>query len=253
MTRSRKKFARNHQSAWLYGEHAVRAMLETPADRLQWAAAEVLAVDADAYAENAAAISVVPTPAARIAELVKTDDHQGVAARMPEFPYAHVASLRDAPRVLILDRIQYPMNFGTMLRSAEVFGVRDVLIGTAGQCGVTAAVARMSVGSVFRTRVARADDLAGAVRELRRFGQTVYAATLDRSAPCHEVDLRNRASIIIGRESDGVSTAVQDACDGRVLIPQLGCTQSLNAAASAAILLYESARQRGFEDASTEP
>ena len=241
MARSRKKFARNHQSSWLYGRHAVEAMLA--GDR--WRAEEVLAVDTDSLG-TATGVRVVSETAERITELVKTDDHQGVAARMPPYPYAEAGDLAGAGRVLVLDRVQYPMNFGTMVRSAEVFGVRDVLIGEAGQCGVTASVARMSAGAVFGCRVARCDDLAAGVRTLRQGGLTVWAATLEGGRPCVEVDLSGRAAVVIGRESDGVSPTVLDECDGRVFIPQAGRTQSLNAAASAAILLYESSRQRGF-------
>ena len=241
MSRSRKKFARNHQSSWLYGEHAVRAMLA--GDR--WRAEEVLVSDGPRLEGVAVpdGVRVLRESDARIAELVKTDDHQGLAARMPPYPYAAVADLTRTGGVLILDRVQYPMNFGTMVRSAECFGVRDVLIGTTGQCGVTAAVARMSAGAVFAATIARADDLAAAVRELRAGGVRVFAATLDGAGPCDAVDLTGACGLVIGRESDGVAPAITAACDGSVLIPQTGGTQSLNAAAAAAVLLYERSRQ----------
>lgn len=240
MARSRRKFARNHQSSWLYGRHAVRAMLEGS----HWRAEEVLAAEPETVEPVAGDVPVVPTDPARIAELVKTDDHQGLAARMPPYPYAAASDLCGVERVLILDRVQYPMNFGTMIRSAEVFGVGDVLIGSVGQCEVTASVARMSVGAVFRCRVARCERLADGVRTLREDGIRVLAATLAESTPCHELDLTGRCGIVIGRESDGVSPDVLAECGGRVLIPQAGQTQSLNAAASAAVLLYEMSRQR---------
>lgn len=193
-----------------------------------------------------AGLEVNDVTAERLAELTKTDEHQGLAARMPGYPYEEFAEFlaREPDRVLVLDRIQYPMNFGTMLRSAEVFGVTDVLVARSGQSDVTASVARMSAGAVFHTRICEVDDLAAAVRSLGESGVRVFATTPEQGLPCDEVDLTGRVGLVIGRESDGVSASVLDACDGRVLIPQTGQTQSLNAAASAAIVLYELSRQQ---------
>jgi 23S rRNA (guanosine2251-2'-O)-methyltransferase len=244
LARSSKRFARNHQSAWLYGEHAVLAMLRSG----RWRASELFVDDLSRLRGERPGpdlrVSVVEP--GRIAELVKTDDHQGLAARMPEYPYASVDDLLAGPpsRLLILDRVQYPMNFGTMVRSAEVFGVTDVLIAAEGQCGVTAAVARMSAGSIFHVRVARAESLHEAVPRLRAAGMRVWGTSPEDGVPCDEADLRGPTAVVIGRESDGVDPALLALCDGNLTVPQSGRTQSLNAAASGAVLMYELDRQR---------
>lgn len=247
MSRSRKKrYAKNHQSSWLYGRHAVLAMLAGH----HWRAETLFVVDSsqDSELEIPPDMPVESVSAERLAELTKTQEHQGLAARMPPYPYAKLEDLlADLPeRILILDRIQYPMNFGTMLRSAEVFGVTNVIVADSGQSDVTASVARMSAGAVFGSRIAQVEDLAATVPLLQNAGFTVFATTPEQGKPCHEVDLSGRTAIVIGRESDGVSRDVLAACDDRILIPQEGETQSLNAAASAAIILYEMSRQRGF-------
>lgn len=214
----------------------------------QWRAERLLVSDQsllESHANNHdLPIEIVSTD--RLAELTKTDEHQGMAARMPPYPYRTVDNLLAAePRtILMLDRIQYPMNFGTMLRSAEVFGVHDIVVASSGQSDVTASVARMSAGAVFHSRIAVADDLAAAARTLQGRGYLVLATTPERGQPCDELDLTDRCVLVIGRESDGVSPELIDLSDKRVLIPQDGQTQSLNAAASAAILLYEVSRQR---------
>lgn len=194
--------------------------------------------------DNATEIERVP--ASRIAEFTKTDEHQGMAARMPPYPYATIEELltRDPNQILVLDRIQYPMNFGTMLRSAEVFGVTDVIVPASGQSDVTASVARMSAGAVFHSFIAQVEDLPAALEAVRSTGIRVLATTPERGRPCDEVEMSNKVAVVIGRESDGVSPEVLELCDERVMIPQQGVTQSLNAAASAAIVLYEMSRQR---------
>lgn len=214
--------------------------------------AETVYVDEDeefdeAMLANAAssAIDVERVTSERLAELTKTQEHQGFAARMPAYPYGTLDDvLADRPtHLLILDRIQYPMNFGTILRSAEVFGVTHVVVPATGQSDVTASVARMSAGAVFHAHIAQVDDLADAVRIIRESGWTTIATTPEHGQPCDNVDLAEQVALVIGRESDGVSPEVLAECERRVMIPQLGQTQSLNAAASAAILLYEMSRQ----------
>lgn len=245
MSRSRKRrFSKNHQSSWLYGRHAVYAMLKSST----WVADTVYATEPECLesVQIPSSISVEIVESDRIEELTKTAEHQGLAARMPAFPYLSLDEmLSERPnRLLILDRIQYPMNFGTMLRSAEIFGVRHIVVAESGQSEVTASVARMSAGAVFQSRIARVESLAAAVAEIRGDGISVHAATPERGVACDHADLSGRTAIVIGRESDGVCESVLDQCTGRVLIPQDGETQSLNAAASAAILLYEASRQR---------
>ena len=183
----------------------------------------------------------------RLAELCGSREHQGAAARLPPYPMNTVASLlaRSPQRVVVLDRIQYANNFGTILRSAEVFGFDGCLIADRGQCGVTAAIGRLSAGAVFRVPIAQTGELAAAIGQLREAGIVCWSTSPEAGTRCSETDFGSRAAIVIGAEHDGVQPAIAAACDGTVTIPQIGQTQSLNAASSAAVLMYEIARRSG--------
>lgn len=175
-------------------------------------------------------------------------EHQGLMAKMPPYPYSPLEQIVEGPPgpplILVLDRIQDPHNFGAMIRSAEVFGASGVLIGTGSQCGVTASVVRSSAGAINHVRVARVDDLAGALGEISQRAIRVVAATGDAEPAIVDVDFSLPTAIVIGNEGVGVAPELRAACDDIVRIPQFGRVGSLNAAVAAGILLYEARRQR---------
>ena len=241
----RRRFAGNHQQSWLYGRHAVAAMLAGS----RWRPREFY-VDADlpsgTFALDAADdLRIHRIDAERLAELCGSREHQGAAARMPPYPYLTVEELvASAPRrLLVCDRVQYANNFGTMLRSAEVFGFDACLVPERGQCELTAAIGRMSAGAAFHVPVAQTDDLAAAVAALAAAGIRVFGTDPASGVDCDAADLSEPVAIVIGAEHDGIAPEVAAACGQTLRIPQHGQTQSLNASSSAAVLMYEVARQ----------
>ena len=247
--RKRRRFAGNHQQSWLYGRHAIEAMLA--GDR--WRPAELyVADDAPPLRPEVAAdlavegLAVETVTADRLAELCGSREHQGAAARMPPYPYLGLTDLLAAPprRLIVLDRIQYANNFGTILRSAEAFGFDACLVTDRGQCGVTAAIGRMSAGAVFHVPVCQVESLATAIVTLRADGLPIWSTDPEGGQRCDAADLTGRVGVVIGAEHDGVSPGVTAVCDGTLLIPQQGRTQSLNASSSASVLMYEAMRQQ---------
>lgn len=142
--------------------------------------------------------------------------------------------------VLALDELRDPGNMGTILRTAEAFGVRNVAL--LGRCVDPYApkVVRAAMGSLFRVR-----PVSCTMAEVRAACPgPVLAAVLDGdSRPIGECSLRD-ACVVIGNEAHGVSPEVRAACDGGVHIPICGA-ESLNAAMAAGIFLYEMARAGG--------
>lgn len=140
---------------------------------------------------------------------------------------------------VLTDGVQNPDNLGAVSRTAEALGAAGLIVG--GGCDVYAPKAlRASMGALLRLPVLRTDDPAGTVLSMRRQGFTVYAAALRDDA----VDVRAAkkgagTAVVIGNEGNGVSPAVSDACDASVVIPMPGGAESLNAAAAAAILIWE--------------
>lgn len=179
----------------------------------------------------------------------RAEDHQGLAARMPEFPYANldeVLSRSPAPTAwLVLDRIQDSFNFGAIVRSAVELGIDAVLIGTAGQAGVNSQVVRSSAGAVNYLPIVRATSVPEALPLLRDAGVLAIAASEKAASTVDAVDLIRPVALVIGNEAEGLSPAVLDCCQERVRIPIGNRVGSLNAAVAAGILCYELVRQRG--------
>lgn len=183
-------------------------------------------------------------------KLCKSQEHQGYLAKMPPYPYDDLNPLEqnwpENPMLLVLDGIQDPYNFGAILRSAEVLGANAVLIGTENQVGVTSQVARSSAGAVNYLPIIRHADFAFVLTTWKDRGVKIYGASEKSSLPLFQCDCTEPIALIIGNEGTGIRLELLGMCDQLVTIPQFGHVESLNAAVSAGILLYEVTRQRGI-------
>jgi 23S rRNA (guanosine2251-2'-O)-methyltransferase len=147
---------------------------------------------------------------------------------------------------VLLDEVQDPQNFGAVLRTAEAAGVHGVIVPERRSAGLTAAVAKASAGAIEHVRVARVTNLARSIEWLQEQKLWVYALDPEAGEPYTSLDLRGPVALVLGGEGKGVRSGVLSKCDGRVKIPMLGQVASLNLSAVAAIVLYETVRQRGL-------
>ena len=186
-----------------------------------------------------------------IEDRCRASDHQGLIARMPEFPYHAVeeliATLPATGWCVLLDGIQDPFNFGAILRSAEVLGASAAFVGGDQQCGVSAQVVRSSAGAVLHLPLARGDSLSQIAKSLKTCGFQLCGASEKATLAPNEIDFRQPTCLMIGNEGRGISTELLALCDQSVAIPQSGKVGSLNAAVAAGILCYEIGRQRRSE------
>ena len=148
------------------------------------------------------------------------------------------------PLVLVLDNLQDPGNMGTVFRSAEAAGASGILMSKDCVDVYNPKVIRSTMGAIFRLPFYRAEDLPGAVMELKDGGLRVYAAHLEGRRTYDGEDYRRGCAFLIGNEGNGLRQEVAECADCRIRIPMEGCTESLNAAVVASILLFEAARQR---------
>lgn len=242
----------NHQKSWLHGRNAIVETLEAG----RWlpnelVLSEQLAEETVRPIIDAASVLQVPfeiAPHERLTELCHARDHQGVIARMPPYPYLDVATViersPDPGLFLILDRLQDPFNFGSICRSASVFGVAGVFVAEAGQAEVNSQVARSSAGAINRLRIARDESLAATADRLKSSGVQTVATSPRAELQVDQLDCTIPTAVIIGNEGAGVSDELLERCDKLVAIPQATGFESLNAAVSTGIVLYEIHRQR---------
>ena len=144
-------------------------------------------------------------------------------------------------RILLLEGLQDPGNVGTILRTADAFGM-DAVILLDGCADVYAPkTVRASMGAVFRQTVLRmtGEEAASFCRES---GLPLYGAALSKRArDLREVSVSS-AAVAIGSEGHGLSSELLSLCDGEVIIPMSGAAESLNAGIAAAIVMWEMCR-----------
>ncbi len=147
----------------------------------------------------------------------------------------------DALACLLLEDIQDPGNVGSMLRSAAASGVRHVLLSKGCAFAWSPKVLRAGQGAHFMLNIVEESDLGDFVRGfsgqslalMPRAGQTIY-----------DIDMKPATAFLIGNEGAGLSAQLLHAADQKVAIPMPGQTESINAAAAAAVCLFEMVRQR---------
>ena len=185
-------------------------------------------------------------PDDELERLCGSPDHQGLVAEVDPFPYVDAAELL-APEdalVVALDQVQDPQNLGAICRSAEGAGASGIVLPERGGVEVTPAVCRASAGAVEHLAIARVRNLADFLAAAKRDGAWVYGAEAGAEVPYWKPDYRGRVVIVLGSEGKGLRPRVRAACDQLVGLPLRGRLESLNVAATAAVLLYEIVRQR---------
>ncbi|MBO7357324.1 MAG: 23S rRNA (guanosine(2251)-2'-O)-methyltransferase RlmB [Lachnospiraceae bacterium] len=145
---------------------------------------------------------------------------------------------------LVLETVQDPGNLGTIMRTAEGAGVTGVIMSSDTVDIYNPKTVRSTMGSIFRVPFIYTDDLDKTIRTLKTSGVTCYAAHLKGTKTCYEEDYGKPTAFFIGNEGNGLSEETADLADSYIKIPMGGKLESLNAAVSAAILMYEAKRQR---------
>ena len=194
---------------------------------------------------------VVEADRRKLDAMSRTHAHQGVIALAAVREYATVEAILqaaadrgEAPLLVICDELSDPHNLGAVIRTAECAGAHGVIIPKRRSAGLTAVVAKTSAGAVAHVPVARVPNLPALLDDLKKRGVWVFGTAADGTTPLYNADLKGPAAIVIGSEGEGMTRLAAENCDFLVSIPMRGKLSSLNAAAAAAILLYEAVRQR---------
>lgn len=178
--------------------------------------------------------------------------HQAVALQTGGYPYSdletiiQVAQSRSEPIfVLILDLIQDPQNLGTLLRSAEAFGVHGVILPLARTASVTPAVVNASSGATELLNIAQ-HNLAQAMDRLKEAGGWMIGLedSPEAQTPA-QVNLKGGIGLVVGSEGQGLRRLVRDKCDLLMRLPMQGHIDSLNAAVAGSIALFLARQARG--------
>ena len=174
-----------------------------------------------------------------------TQTPQGIMAIvvMPDYDLSEL--LRgDNTHLLILESIQDPGNLGTMVRTGEGAGVTGIIMNKTTVDLFNPKTIRSTMGSIYRVPFFVTEDLAGTMKDLQGKGISLYAAHLKGEHSYDEEDYTKACGFLIGNEGNGLSDEIANLADTYIKIPMEGQVESLNAAISATLLMYEANRQR---------
>ena len=191
-----------------------------------------------------AARAVYDVPESLSQHLADTNSPQGVfcIAALPSRPKT-VEDLPSEGRFAALEMIQDPGNLGTMIRTAEAFGLSGLLLSDGCCDPYSPKVLRASMGGVFRLPLMRVGDMAQTVVALQEKGLTAYACVVDAAAtPITAAGMGQGSVALIGNEGNGLRAETVAACRHSVTIPMAGRAESLNASMAAGIILWEMCR-----------
>ncbi|TIC88452.1 23S rRNA (guanosine(2251)-2'-O)-methyltransferase RlmB [Nocardioides sp. GY 10113] len=182
--------------------------------------------------------------------------HQGLAAKVPPYEYAHPDDLLDharsqgeKPLIVVLDQVTDPRNLGAIIRSAAGFGAHGVVIPERRAASMTASAWKTSAGAAARIPVAQTVNLTRQLKAYQESGCFVVGLAADGDLSLRELvedpDLAQGALVVVvGSEGGGLSRLVAETCDRLVSIPMSSSLESLNAGVAASVVLYAVAEAR---------
>jgi 23S rRNA (guanosine2251-2'-O)-methyltransferase len=178
--------------------------------------------------------------------------HQGLAAKVPAYEYAHpdelldlAAAAKEPPLIVMLDSVTDPRNLGAVVRSAAGFGAHGVVIPERRAAGMTASAWKTSAGAAARIPVAQATNLNRQIKAYQEAGCMVVGLAADGDVSLPDLDLADGPLVVVvGSEGSGLSRLVAENCDQLVSIPMVNSLESLNAGVAASVALYAIAQRR---------
>ena len=202
--------------------------------------------------------------------------HQGVVLQTHPFPYRHLEDVLATPPSqnaqankgphkaspctgsdsrekskpplgVVLDGVVDPRNLGRAARCAFAFGAQFLVIAADRCAGVTAMAEKAACGALAQLPVARVVNVRRALQQLQQAGFWCVGADERAQQPVWRTDLRQPCVLVVGGEQKGLRPLVARTCDELVGIPMQQADMDLNAADAAALLLYETARQRALD------
>ena len=145
--------------------------------------------------------------------------------------------------IVVLDNVQDPGNLGTILRTVDSIGLKQIIVTKDTVDVFNSKVVRSTMGAIFRIKIIETADLVQSIKEMRKHHFKLMVTSLQTDNSIYDIGF-NKKIIVIGNESNGVSEEIQDMADEKAKIPMLGKTESLNASVAAGIVMYEYVRQK---------
>lgn len=244
--------ARNRQD--LFVVEGIKMFAEAPEDRIYrvYIAGRAEEDLQSAFGDKLKRLSVEVVADDVFDKMSDTKTPQGILCLVRQFHYRIEELIAESNNkkhtlFIVLEDLQDPGNLGTVFRSGEGAGVNGIIMSRCTVDVYNPKTIRSTMGSVYRVPFLYTDDLRETIHALRRNDIRVYAAHLGGTKYYDEYDYRGGTAFLIGNEGSGLRRETADCADELIRIPMQGNVESLNAAVSSSILVYEAYRQRRKE------
>ncbi len=231
---------------WLWGKHSVFEALKTerPINRI-WCTSEIFSSEKFFLLlkdHKSKGVLVEEVSWSRLSQLTNGAVHQGIALQIASSKTLSLDKLINIsksksknPIFVALDGITDPHNLGAIIRSAEAFGCKGIIIPQRRSAGLTGTVSKVAAGALEHIPVSRVINLNRALDELKKNGFLIIGLSGNGQIPISEFDQKSPLVVVVGAENKGISLITQKKCDYLLKIPLKGKTPSLNASVAAAI------------------
>jgi len=234
---------------WIWGKHSVyEALNSNRAIYRIWCTSEIFSSDKfyillkDIKSKG---VLIEEVSWNRLSQLTSGASHQGVAIQLACSNTISLEQLIDFskhncpnPILVALDGITDPHNVGAIIRSAEAFDCKGVIIPQRRSAGLTGTVAKVAAGALEHLHVSRVVNLNRALVELKKNGFLVVGLSGDGQLSISNFQDKAPLVVVVGSEDKGISLLTQKKCDFILSISLKGKTSSLNASVAAAISLF---------------
>jgi 23S rRNA (guanosine2251-2'-O)-methyltransferase len=242
------RYKRNYDD-WIWGKHSVfEALISERAINRIWCTSEIYSSEKfyillkDIKSKG---VLIEEVSWSRLSQLTSGSSHQGVALQLACSKTSSLEELINFskknstnPIILALDGITDPHNVGAIIRSAEAFDCKGIIIPQRRSAGLTGTVAKVAAGALEHLPVCRVVNLNRSLEELKKNGFVVLGLSGDGHLSISKFNDKAPLVVIIGAEDKGISLLTQKKCDFLLRIPLKGKTSSLNASVAAAISLF---------------
>jgi len=234
---------------WIWGKHSVfEALISERAINRIWCTSEIFSSEKfyillkDLKSKG---VLIEEVSWNRLSQLTFGASHQGIALQLACSKTIPLDELIDIskknssnPIILALDGITDPHNVGAIIRSAEAFDCKGIIIPQRRSAGLTGTVAKVAAGALEHLPVSRVVNLNRALEEMKKHGFLVMGLSGDGQLSISKFHEKTPLVVIVGAEDKGISLLTQKKCDFLIKIPLKGKTSSLNASVAAAISLF---------------
>lgn len=247
------------QHEWLYGIHALTAVLEREPQRVleiyiaKGRDDERLHTLINLARKNGLGIQFCNKKI--LDDKAQGESHQGIVARAQpaktltendlDAIIAHAQNMGKAPFLLVLDGVTDPHNLGAVLRSADAAGVDAVIVPKDKSASMNATVRKVACGAADVIPLIQVTNLSRTLAELQEKAIWVVGTAGEAKQNVFDCKMNGPIALVMGAEGKGMRRLTRERCDELIKLPMHGSVSSLNVSVATGICLYEVVRQRG--------